>query len=278
VRTFPWAEELERPSCMAVSGLNYNLRSGGVYVLGDPLEKKIFTFAESGELLQEYAIDSWGDLQRLENGNLLYVDGKFVKERGSEGKLIEKYAHKGVLSSCHRMENGQTALLDVAGNSLVFLDANFRKINTLPLVANEKTAVSGLVRKTGKGSFLVALGDDSLVKEYDIDGEVIRVIDTRVAVTALTTNFAGDVIVGSSEGIRIVAPDNQLIWSLTSEEVPEVNLQHINSLEVRDNGNLVVANSLDQSGQGIALFEITPKKKIVRTIKGGDKATLSSIY
>ncbi|MCP4312674.1 MAG: hypothetical protein GY790_15540 [Bacteroidetes bacterium] len=277
VRTFPWTEELERPSCMALSGLNYDMASTGEYLVSDPLQKKISTFSESGELRQEYAVSSCIDLQWLDHGNLLYVDGKIVKEIRPDGKLIGKYVHRYPLSSCHRMENGQTVLLDAAANNLLFLDAGFRKINTLPLATRKTAPTSGLVRQTGNGTFLVALGDDHLVREYDINAEVIRVIDTRVAVTALTTNFAGDVIVGSSEGIRIVAPDNQLIWSLTREEVPEVNLQQISSLEVRDNGNLVVANHIGQSGQGIALFEITPKKKIVRTFKGAETASILSI-
>ena len=277
VRTFPWTEELERPSCMAMSGLNYNMCSTGEYVMSDALQKKIFTFSESGELLQEYDVKSCVDLQRLDHRNLLYVDGKFVIERRADGKQIGKYVHKGPLSSCHRLENGQTVLLDAAANSLLFLDANFREINTLPLATRKTAAASGLVRQTEKGTFLVALGEEHVVIEYDINGKVIRAINNRTSVTALTTNFAGDVIMGGGEGIRIVAPDNQVIWSLTSEEVPEVNLQYIHSLEVRGNGNLVVANRIGQSEQGLTLFEITPKKKIVRTFKGGETATLLSI-
>ena len=113
--------------------------------------------------------------------------------------------------------------------------------------------------------------------EYDTEGKLIRTINTKTAVTALATNYAGDVIMGVEEGICIVAPDKQLIWSLTSEEVPEVNLQHITSLEVRENGNLVVANRIGQQAEGITLFEITPKKKIVRTFKGGETASLLSL-
>ena len=277
VRTFPWTEELERPSCMAMSGLNYNMASTGEYVMSDALQKKIFTFSESGELLQEYDAKSCVDLQRLDHGNLLYVDGKSVIERRADGKQIEKYVHRGPLSSCHRLENGQTVLLDAAANSLLFLDANFRKINTLPLATQKTAAASGLVRQTEKGTFLVVLGTDHSVMEYDTEGKLIRTINTKTAVTALATNYAGDVIMGVEEGICIVAPDKQLIWSLTSEEVPEVNLQHIISLEVRENGNLVVANRIGQQAQGIALFEITPKKKIVRTFKGGETASLLSI-
>jgi hypothetical protein len=262
---------------MAMSGLNHNLHSKGAYVVVDHLEKQIGIFSDSGELLQKHAVRSCVDLQWLDNGNLLYVDDKFIIERGTDGKPTGKYAHKDKLSSCHRMKNGQTVLLDAAANTLLFLDANFREINTLPLATKKTAAASGLVRQTEKGTFLVALGEEHLVIEYDINGKVIRAINNRTSVTALTTNFAGDVIMGGGEGIRIVAPDNQLIWSLTSEEVPEVNLQYIHSLEVRENGNLVVANRIGQSEQGLTLFEITPKKKIIRTFKGGETATLLSI-
>ena len=53
--------------------------------------------------------------------------------------------------------------------------------------------------------------------------------------------------------------------------------KHTQPIEVRENGNFVLANRIGRQAESIALFEITPKKKMVRTFKRGGTASLLSI-
>ena len=63
-----------------------------------------------------------------------------------------------------------------------------------------------------------------------------------------------------------VTPQKETVWELTAADVPELNLTWVTSLQILDNGNLVVANFLrGQEGRGAHAFEVThdDQKKIV---------------
>ena len=71
---------------------------------------------------------------------------------------------------------------------------------------------------------------------------------------------SGNTLIGGGTQQRLfeVTPEKETVWELTAAEVPELNLTWVTSLQILDNGNLVVANFLrGQEGRGAHAFEVT---------------------
>ncbi len=122
---------------------------------------------------------------------------------------------------------------------------------------------TGLVRESTRG-FMVAMGAEPLLREHDRQGAVLRSIPCEGAVLALALNYAGDVTVGGSSGLRRYSTQSELLWSLSTADLPELGPTDIRSIQVRDNNNMILVNRIPRPGAGISLLEITERKEIVR--------------
>jgi hypothetical protein len=221
-----------------------------------------------GSLKWEFDADSVSDIHLLQNGNILLTAGNTVKEVDRSARTILKFRNSGELSSCQPLSNGNTLVSDKKNSRLLVLDRRMKFVTEIPLkFKNKGLNCIEKVRVGPKGTYFAALGADKIVGEYNEKGTLLRSIPFEREVYSVVPLNNGNVIIGGSGGIQIVDQNNNIIWSLKSNDIPKVNLQTVQDLIMLPNGNLVIVNKTEKSiiTKGVKLFEVNRNKMLVQT-------------
>lgn len=263
VRRFPYpsTKNSSTPACAKLTGVAGQLPSTGDYLIATP--EAITKVSAAGEVILKIDMATCNDVQWLPDGNILLCAGNNLKEVNAAGAVVASYTGNGRILSCRRLANGQTVILDATHARLVLLDAAMKELSTIALQHDSEPIRSGVVRESVRG-LAVALGGESILREYDRHGAILRSIPCPGEVSAMAINYAGDITVGGHFGLRRYSRDNKLIWSLSIEDLPELGQTNIQSLQIRDNQNLIIVNNAAGPGSDQSLLEITPRKQIVR--------------
>ncbi len=74
----------------------------------------------------------------------------------------------------------------------------------------------------------------------------------------------GNTLIGTGNGHSVleVTPDKEIVWQLHQEDLPNIRLAWVTTLEVLPNGNLVIGNCHAGPGQPL-LVEVNRKTKAV---------------
>jgi hypothetical protein len=77
----------------------------------------------------------------------------------------------------------------------------------------------------------------------------------------------GNLIIGGRGGIKVIDQNNNITWSLKPEDVPGIKFQTVSNIVLLPNGNLLVANHVDDQSKtdGLKLFEVSMQKKLLQT-------------
>lgn len=208
----------------------------------DSSKARIAIIDEAGKLEWEKKIGPLHDLHLLSNGNVLmqtsWTDlvevepssGKVVwqynsaKAGGNEGKPVEVHAFQ-------RLENGLTMIAESGPARIIEVDKSGAIQQTVKLKVSKPHPHrdTRLVRKLANGNYLVCHEGDGLVREYASDGSTVweynvPLFDKKPA-----------------DGHGVEAWGNQCYCAL----------------------RLVNGNTLISTGNGHAVIEVTPDKKIV---------------
>ncbi|MCG8650700.1 MAG: PQQ-like beta-propeller repeat protein, partial [Pirellulales bacterium] len=142
-----------------------------------------------------------------------------------------------------------------------------------------------LVRKIDGGNYLVAHEADGRVREYD--GQTGKVVwDYEVPLfgkqphrghgpeafgnklfSALRLESGNTLIAtGNGHSVLMVNPQKEIVWQVHQDDLPNIRLAWVTTLEVLPNGNYVIGNCHAGPGQPL-LVEIEPKtKRVVWTL------------
>ena len=72
-----------------------------------------------------------------------------------------------------------------------------------------------------------------------------------------------------------MTPAGKTVWEFGAKDAPELGLTWITGIQIRKNGNLVVANFLrGNEGKGVHAFEVTRAKKVLWTFADHQMSTL----
>lgn len=238
------------------------------------------------------------DIHLLENGHLLTREGRATvveidretkqvvwrydssRQNGNAGKNIEVHAFE-------RLADGSTMIAESGVARIIEVDRDGKLLKEIPLVVDHPSTHSDtrLVRSTGTGTYLVAHEADGKVREYDRDsGQVIWEYDVPLfgkearnghgpeafgnrLFTALRLTGGNTLIAtGNGHSVLEVTPDKEIVWQIHQDDLPDIRLAWVTTLEVLPNGNRVIGNCHAGPGQPL-LVEIEPKtKKIVWTL------------
>ena len=96
------------------------------------------------------------------------------------------------------------------------------------------------------GHILAAHEGDAAVREVDRDGKVIWEYKGVENVYEALRLKNGNTLIGCGTQKRVieVTPEGKAVWELKSDDVPELSLAWITSLQVLPNGDYVIANFL----------------------------------
>ena len=231
--------------------------------------RRVVRFAPDFSVQWEYPAGNIHDVQLLDNGNILFADGRVIEVTPDKEIVFcyEPPAGKEGSFTCRRLENGNTIIgenysgkvLEVAPDgSIAFeLQTQFETTNLHHRMR--------YVRKLQNGNYLVNHSGDRVVREYAPNGEVVweqKVLNVAFASDRLEN---GNTLISSLEQITEYAPDGTIAWEFRSSELPDLHIRNMTGFYRRVNGNLVVGcySAYDADGRGVGMFEITRDKKLL---------------
>ncbi len=225
----------------------------------------------------------------LENGNVLIAWADEVVELTREKETVFRYkkspANKEI-GTAARLESGSTLITELgSAPRLLEIDADGKQVASIPLDPETDNAhmQTRMARKLASGNYLVPHLLAFAVKEYDAQGEVVRVLKTDLAELggreAETWPFTairlenGSTLVTLTHGNQVVEFDaeGKIAWRLTNDDLPGEPLADPCGAQRLPNGNTVIA-SYAAKGDAIKVLEVTREKKIVWTYRGPHRA------
>ena len=238
----------------------------------------------------------WGgihDIHVLESGNILTrkghhqvveIDRKTKKvvwtydcsiQNGNEGKKVEVHAFQP-------LANGNVMIAESGPARIIEIDRDGKLLKEVKLtVANPHPHTdTRLVRKLTTGNYLVCHEADGALREYDGDASVVWEYDVPLFDQATKKGHGPDsfgnklfgavrlangntlIATGNGHSVIEVTPAKEIVWHLKQNDLPEITLAWVTTLEVLPNGNYVIGNCHAGPGQPL-LVEVEPKTKQV---------------
>ena len=243
------------------------------FVCTDYTQGIVCIISDEGKLIWQYPAENCNDLWVLPNGNLLFNTGKGVKEVTRDKKVIFNYESQSEIYACQRLENGNTfigecntgLLLEVAPDGQIV-----KKLKLLPGGVDGGHGYMRNARKLKNGNYLVAHYGLDKVSEYDPEGKIVREIPVKGGPHSVIRLPGGNTLIACSDHngdprIVEVDPSDSVVWQITKNELPGIELKFMTGMEILPNGNMVFTNWVGHNPQGKVThaFEITRDKKLV---------------
>jgi len=244
--------------------------------------------SEEGKLQWQYPAEKCNDLWVLPSGNLLFNTGHGVKEVTRDKKVVFNYQSESEIYACQRLANENTFIGECNTGFLLEVSLNgqvVKKVKLLPEGAKGDYAYMRNARKLENGNFLVAHYGLDKVIEYDTIGSIVKEISITGGPHSVIRLTNGNTLIACSDHNgepRIVEVDalGTVVWQITKNELPGIELKFMTGMEILPNGNMVFTNWQGHNPSGIIVhaFEITRDKHIVWTYKDTSiLKTMSSI-
>jgi hypothetical protein len=243
------------------------------FVCTDYTQGLVCIFSDDGSLLWQYPAEQCNDLWVLPNSNLLFNTGKGVKEVDRDKKIVFSYESKSTIYACQRLVNGNTFIGECNAAQLLEVSPKgkiVKKIRLLPDSVDGGPAYMRNARKLENGHYLVAHYGLDKVCEYDSVGRLVLEIPVKGGPHSAIRLPEGNTLIACSDHNgepRVVEVDKTgaIVWQLTKNELPGIELKFMTGMEVLPNGHLVLTNWLghNQLGKAPHAFEITRDKHVV---------------
>ncbi len=240
---------------------------------------------------------NWGgihDIHILANGNILTRRGNAEvvemnpttkelvwsydsgAEGGNEGKPIEVHAFE-------RLENGDTMIAESGAARIIEVNDDGVIQKQFPLIVDHPNPHTDtrLVRSTDANTYLVTHESDGKVREYDREtGKVVweyevplfdrepapghgpEAYGNRLFTALRLPNSNTLIATGNGHGVIEVTPSKEIVWQIQQDDLSNIRLAWVTTLEVLPNGNYVIGNCHAGKGQPV-LIELNPKTKEV---------------
>lgn len=265
------------------------------FLTADSSKNRIAIIDQNGETRWESKVGPLHDLHQLENGNLLFqrnwttvveVDPKTDKvvwqydsatANGNKGKKVEVHAFQ-------RLKNGRTMIAESGVSRIIEVDTDGKIQHEFSLQVDKPHPHKDtrLARKLDSGNYLVCQEGDGKVKEYDAQGNVVWEYEVPLfgkdrvrghglkafgnqCFSALRTDDGNTLIAtGNGHSVIEVTPEKKIIWKLTQNELKDIQLAWVTTLQLLPNGNLVIGNC-HAGPKNPQIIEINRKKEVVWT-------------
>lgn len=201
-----------------------------------------------------------------------------VQNRSKPGEKVEIHAFQP-------LDNGSVMIAESGPARIIEVDRSGKLLKQIDLQVDRPHPHTDtrLARKLPNGNYLVCHEGDGKVRQYDGDGDVVWEYEVPMfdrepkgghgpesfgnkvfgAVQLKNGNFL--IATGNGHSVIEVTPEKEIVWSVTQNELPEINLAWVTTLEVLPNGHYVIGNCHAGPNNPL-LIEIEPKtKKVVWT-------------
>jgi hypothetical protein len=267
----------------------------------DSSTHRIAIVTDDGQVLWQRKIGDIHDLHMLPNGNILFQESythllevtpgmhgepdKTVweydssKMNGNEGKKVQVHAFQ-------RLPNGNTMISESGIGRIIEVDHDGKIVHELKLKLNHPSTHSDtrLARKLDNGHYLVSHEADGTVREYDQQGNVVWEYEVPMFGHAPAGGHGpeafgnhtfcplrlpnGNTLISTGNGHSIleVTPEKKIVWSLTQDELPGIQLAWVTTLQILPNGHIVFGNC-HATAKNPQIIEIDRDKHVIWTYK-----------
>jgi hypothetical protein len=127
-------------------------------------------------------------------------------------------------------------------------------------------------RITAQGTYLLPFLKEARVVEYDKDWKPIREIKTETPWSAVRLKNGNTLIPGDNHAyVNEVNPKGEIVWSISTNDLPDLHLRDVQTANRLANGNTVFCNrggSIKTNRFAVVqIIEVTPDKKVVWALR-----------
>ena len=248
---------------------------------------------EAGDVTWEMKYGGIHDIHVLPNGNIMVqqhmkrvveIDRKTKQivwsydsstQNGNQGKRIEVHAFQPLANGNVMIaESGSARIIEVNRDGKIESEIKLRVDNPNPHTDTR------LVRKLENGNYLVCHEADGTVREYDAGGTIVW--DYQIPMFgkkakgghgpeafgnkcfAAVRLATGNTLIATGNGHSVieVTPEKKIVWQIHQNDLPNITLAWVTTLEVLPNGNYIFGNC-HAGPDNPLLIEVNPKTKQV---------------
>ncbi len=281
------------------------------FIAADSSRQRVAMIGEDGKTTWEHRIGPLHDLHVLPGGNVLMQVSwtEVVEIKPANGEIVWRYdaatrpENKNVRLEIHafqRLTNGNTMVAESGPARLIELSPDLKLQHQVALkVPNpDPHRDTRLVRKLENGNYLVCHEGDGLVREYRPDastaweykvplfgkeprpGHGVEAFGNQVFSAYRLAN--GNTLIGAGNGHAVleVTPDGKITWSLHQNDLKDIQLAWVTSLQLLPSGNILI-NNCHAGPDNPQLIEVNRDKHVVWSFRDfdrfGDSLTNSQI-
>lgn len=287
--------------CLSVSILTAAEKESRKFVTADSSKGRIAIIDEDGQTAWESKIGPLHDLHVLDNGHLLFQTNwtHIVEVDPDTNKVVWEYDSKHSpgnadrkveVHAFQRLNNGNTMIVESGATRILEVNADGKIVKEIPLRVTKPHPHKDtrLVRKLENGHYLVCHEADGLVREYGPEGQTVWQYKVPMfsqepkgghgveafgnACFSAVRLENGNTLIGTGNGHSVieVTPEKKIVWKLTQNELPNIQLAWVTTLEVLPSGNIVIGNC-HAGEKNPQIIEITRDKEVVWSFRDFDR-------
>jgi len=198
-----------------------------------------------------------------------------AKSNGNAGRAVEVHAFQP-------LGDGRVMIAESGPGRIIEIDRDGRLLREIKLRVEHPHPHTDtrLARKLADNHYLVCHEGDGVVREYDAPGDVVweyavplfgkepkpghgpEAFGNKCFAALRLENGNTLITTGNGHGVLEVTPQKEIVWQLQQNDLPDITLAWVTTIEVLSNGNYVIGNCHAGPGQPL-LVEIEPKTKRV---------------
>jgi hypothetical protein len=239
--------------------------------------KSVYLRNEQGAIVWEYPAPNPQEVWMLSNGHILIAWLHGVQEVTRDKQVLWEYKVEAPneVPNCQPLPDGNILIGIVGQCRLIEVNRRGEVVHEIPLKTTESTphAQFRMCRKTPQGTYLVPFTAEGAVREIDRDGRVLREFPRRPTPVCALRLSNGNTLISADRAVTEYAPDNRIVWQLTEDDLPDLQIATPAGIQRLPTGNTLVCNwnASDMGGKvGAHIFEVTPEKQVVWQVTGTD--------
>lgn len=236
-------------------------------------QNRIVEMGADGKILWEHPTRSLAVMfEVMKNGNVIYAFGgkpTGVEEVSRDHKVVWSYiADCEQVLTFNALPNGNVLIGEQGPCRAVEVNRKGEVVKTTNLTTNEKPAHRQLrsIHKLPNGHLLACHEADATIREVDETGKVLWEYPGQQNIFEAIRLKNGNTLISGGSNKKIIEVDKKgnVVWEFGDADAPGLGITWLTSVQIRKNGNLVVADFLrGHEGSGAHCFEITRDKKVV---------------
>lgn len=245
---------------------------------------------ENNEIKWQHPAKESNDLWVLDNGNILFTNGKGVLELNIHGDTVFHYLSESPIFACQRLDSGNTFIAECRSGRLleVYPEGDIQK--ELCILPEGETdggfAFMRNARRLNNGNYLVAHYGGQCVKEYDSRGNVVWEVEVPGGPHSVIRLPDGNTLVAVADitqNPRIIEinMDGETVWEFSNKDIEGAPLKFLGGMHLLPDGELLFANWVghEKPEKRMHLFMVNKKKEVLFTLRDHPALqTMSSVY